>query len=108
MTSAAALARAPELAVDPIFVQRWSPRAFTGEEIAEATLMSFFEAARWAPSAMNAQPWRFVYARAGTPAFERFLSVLAPANQAWAARASALIAVVSATTLSLPDRTEPV
>jgi hypothetical protein len=62
MPSAAALERAPEHAVDPLFVQRWSPRAFTGEALPEATLMSLFEAARWAPSAMNAQPWRFVYA----------------------------------------------
>ena len=108
MPSAAALARAPEHSVDPLFVQRWSPRAFTGEEIPVATLMSFFEAARWAPSAMNAQPWRFVYARKGTPAFERFLSVLAPANQAWASQASALIAVISATTLTLPGRTDSV
>src|SRR5512138_1411530 len=102
MTNAAALTRAPEHAVDPLFVQRWSPRAFTGEELPEATLMSFLEAARWAPSAMNAQPWRFVYARRGTPSFERLLSALAPSNQAWAARASALIAVASATTMTLP------
>ena len=54
MTSAAALARAPEHSVDPLFIERWSPRAFSGEEIPEATLMSLFEAARWAPSAMNA------------------------------------------------------
>jgi nitroreductase len=108
MTSAAALQRAPEHAVDPLFVRRWSPRAFTGEELPEATLMSLFEAARWAPSAMNVQPWRFVYARRGTPAFERFLEVLAPANQAWATRASALIAVVSQTTFTLPDREDPV
>lgn len=108
MPSAAALARAPEHSVDPLFVRRWSPRAFTGEELPDSTLMSFFEAARWAPSAMNAQPWRFVYARPGTPAFDRFLSVLAPANQAWAARASALIAIVSATTMTLPGGTAPV
>jgi len=107
MTSVAAVARAPEHSVDPLFVQRWSPRAFTGEELPEATLMSFFEAARWAPSAMNAQPWRFVYARRGTPAFERFLDVLAPANRSWAIHASALIAIVSATTLTLPDRSDP-
>lgn len=108
MKSAAALARAPEHAVDPIFVQRWSPRAFSGEELPEAILMSLFEAARWAPSAMNAQPWRFAYARRGTPAFERLLGVLAPANQVWASRASALIAVASVTTLALPDRPDPV
>ncbi len=107
-SSAAALARAPGHSVDPLFVERWSPRAFTDEEIPDAILMSLFEAARWAPSAMNAQPWRFAYARRGTPGFERFLSVLAPANQAWARRASALIAVASATTLTVPGRADPV
>lgn len=108
MSSAAAESRTPEHSVAPIFVQRWSPRAFSGEEIPESTLLALFEAARWAPSAMNAQPWRFVYARRGTPAFERFLSLLAPANQAWAGRASALIAVASVKTLHLPDRPGPV
>jgi len=82
MTHAAAARRIPALAIDDLFLARWSPRAFTGEEIPEDTLLGLFEAARWAPSAMNAQPWRFAYARRGTPAFERFLSALAPANQA--------------------------
>ena len=49
--------------IDPQFLERWSPRAFTAEPIPEPTLMSMFEAARWAPSAFNGQPWRFVYAR---------------------------------------------
>lgn len=108
MSSAIAAGRTFEYGIDPMFVQRWSPRAFTGEEIPETTLLSFFEAARWAPSAMNAQPWRFAYARRGSTAFDRFLGVLAPANQVWAARASALVAIVSVTTLKLPDRPDPV
>lgn len=108
MSSAAAAARTFEHGIDPMFVQRWSPRAFTDEEIPEATLLSFFEAARWAPSAMNAQPWRFAFARRGSTAFDRFLGVLAPANQIWAARASALVAIASVTTLQRPDRAEPV
>ena len=95
MTATTASPRHPSLPINPAFHARWSPRAFTGEEIPETVLMSVFEAARWAPSAMNAQPWRFVYARGGTPEFERFLQVLAPANQAWASHASALVAVVS-------------
>jgi nitroreductase len=107
MPSAAAT-RTPDHEIDPLFVRRWSTRAFTGEEIPETALLSFFEAARWAPSGMNAQPWRFVYARRGTPSFERLLAVLAPANQAWAARASALIAVASVTTITLPDHAGPV
>ncbi len=108
MSSAVAAGRTFEYEIDPMFVQRWSPRAFTGEEIPETTLLSFFEAARWAPSAMNAQPWRFAYARRSSTAFDRFLGVLAPANQVWAARASALVAIASVTTLKLPDRPDPV
>ena len=49
-------ARTTDHAVDPLFLNRWSPRAFTGEAIDEALLMRLFEAARWAPSASNLQP----------------------------------------------------
>jgi Nitroreductase family len=55
--------RVADYAIHPQFTDRWSPRAFTGETIPEETLLSFFEAARWAPSAYNSQPWRFLYAR---------------------------------------------
>lgn len=90
-----AATRIPEHAIEPLFYERWSPRAFTAEAVPEKVLLGLIEAARWAPSSMNLQPWRFVYARRGTPAFERFLSTLAPGNQLWAARAAALVAVVS-------------
>jgi nitroreductase len=106
--SGAARSRSPRHPIEPLFHERWSPRAFTGEEIPVETLMGLFEAARWAPSAMNAQPWRFVYARRGTPAFERLLAALVPANQAWASRASALVAVVSAELMVLPGKPAPV
>ena len=108
MTAAVSLSRIPEHSIDPLFHERWSPRAFSGEEISVDTLMGLFEAARWAPSAMNAQPWRFVYARRGTPAFEKFLATLAPANRLWAARASALVAIVSVEMISMPWEDEPV
>ena len=107
MTAAPAL-RTPEHAIDPQFHSRWSPRAFTGEEIPVETLLGLFEAARWAPSAMNAQPWRFAYARRGTPAFDALLATLAPGNQAWAVRASALVALASKTTMTLPGQADPV
>lgn len=87
--------RHPEREIDPFFHERWSPRAFTSEEIPQEALLDLFEAARWAPSSLNLQPWRFVYARRGTPAFPAFLSTLAPRNQEWAAGAAALVAVVS-------------
>ena len=94
----------PRIAEHPIeqhFLERWSPRAFTGEEIPEATLKSLLEAARWAPSSYNAQPWRFVYARRNTPHWDQFLGFLNEFNQSWAKQASALIIVISKTT-SLP------
>ena len=100
--------RVPEHPIQPFFHERWSPRAFTDEEIPVAELMKLFEAARWAPSANNAQPWRFVYARRGTPAFARLLAVLAPGNQAWAHRAAALVALVSEELMSLPGKAEKV
>jgi nitroreductase len=81
--------------VDPMFLERWSPRAFTGEPMPRALLMSLFEAARWAPSAFNVQPWRFVYAHRDTQAWDRLLDVLIDYNKAWVASASALIFILS-------------
>jgi nitroreductase len=108
VTSAAAQPRTPGMAIDSVFHTRWSPRAFTGEELPLETLMGLFEAARWAPSALNAQPWRFLYARRGTPAFDRFLSALMPQNQLWASRASTLVALVSHRLLAVPGKSEVV
>ena len=58
--------RTADHAIAPIFLDRWSPRAFTGEAMPQDTLLSLFEAARWAPSAANGQPWYFVYGHRGT------------------------------------------
>ena len=88
------------------FTQRWSPRAFTDETIDKTTLLSFFEAARWAPSAYNSQPWRFLFALRGTPDFERYLSLLVEFNQGWAKHAAALVVIVSKTTFAAPGTTE--
>ena len=59
--------RKKEHGVQEIFLHRWSPRAMSGRDVDEATLLSLFEAARWAPSSNNNQPWRFIYARRNTP-----------------------------------------
>ena len=48
--------------IEPIFCKRWSPRAMSGAPITDAELMTMLEAARWAPSSYNSQPWRFLYA----------------------------------------------
>ncbi|MEA3010317.1 MAG: hypothetical protein QOJ91_2009 [Sphingomonadales bacterium] len=89
--------RKSDCPVDPIFLERWSPRAFDGGEMPEADLLTLFEAARWAPSAFNSQPWRFLCARRGEPAWERFLGLLIPFNQSWAQSASVLIYILSDT-----------
>jgi hypothetical protein len=63
--------RIADYPIDPMFLSRWSPRAFTAEPIGELELMSILEAARWAPSSFNSQPWRFIYARRGVdPKFD--------------------------------------
>ncbi|WBY09327.1 nitroreductase family protein [Sphingomonas sp. 7/4-4] len=89
------MARTPDHPVAPLFVDRWSPRSFTGEPVPDAVLASAFEAARWAPSASNVQPWRFLIARHGDAHWDAFVSLLAPRNALWASRASALIVVLS-------------
>lgn len=99
--------RQSEYDIAPQFTGRWSPRAFTGEPIDEATLFSLFEAARWAPSANNSQPWRFVYARNGSPSWPLLFGLLNENNQKWAARASALVVLVSKTTHVRQGETEP-
>lgn len=81
--------------VDPLFLERWSPRAFDMSDMPEEDLLSMFEAARWAPSAFNSQPWRFLYARRSDPDWALFLDLLIPWNQGWAHSASALVYVLS-------------
>ena len=88
-------ARKTEYEVDPLFPSRWSPRAFSGEPIAQDQLMRLFEAARWAPSSYNNQPWRFVYGRQGTPAWDTLFALLNEHNQSWAGQAAALLVIAS-------------
>src|SRR4051812_28406899 len=89
--------RQPDHPVYQLFLERWSPRAFDGSDLPEEDLLTMFEAARWAPSAFNSQPWRFLYARRGDENWERFLSLLIPWNQGWAHTASALVYILSDT-----------
>lgn len=100
--------RKPAYPVDPMFTERWSPRAFSGESIPVETLMTIFEAARWAPSSYNSQPWRFIWARRDTPHFETFLGLLSGANPSWCKDAAALVFVASCETMRVPGKDEPV
>lgn len=98
-------ARTADHPIDALFLERWSPRAFTSEPISEAELMTLFEAARWAPSSYNSQPWRFLYARRDSKHWPQFLGLLNAFNQSWAKSAAALVILVSKTTL-LPTGAE--
>jgi nitroreductase len=91
--------RAASFPIDPLFVDRWSPRSFTGEPVPDAVLASIFEAARWAPSASNAQPWRFLLSRRGYAAWAEFAGPLIARNALWAANASTLVVVLSERTV---------
>lgn len=81
--------------IDSLFLDRWSPRAMSGEALSEAELLTLFEAARWAPSSGNFQPWRFLYARRDSDFWPAFLELVVPANRVWAERAGALVLVIS-------------
>ena len=85
--------------IDSLFLERWSPRAFTSEPISPHDLFTLLEAARWAPSSFNSQPWRFLYARRDTEPWPKFLGLLSDYNQSWAKAAAALLILVSKTTL---------
>jgi nitroreductase len=94
--------------VAPIFLERWSPRAFTGEAIPEAELLTILEAAHWAPSSYNSQPWRFIYALRGTPEWEPFLGLLNEFNRSWAQAAGAIVIVASKIAMAVPGKDVPV
>lgn len=94
--------RTSEYPIHEIFLNRWSPRAFTGASIEQNELLTMLEAARWAASSYNSQPWRFVYALRDTPAWQRFLDILVPFNQSWAKDAAALVFFVSNSTMRSP------
>lgn len=81
--------RRTEVPVDPLFISRWSPRAFSEDPIAEETIKILFEAARWSPSSFNEQPWRFVYATSDDDR-KVLASVLVESNRVWASRAPLL------------------
>lgn len=81
--------------VNKIFPDRWSPRAMSGESISDEELFSLFEAARWAPSSNNEQPWRFIYAKRDTNHWKKMFGILKEFNQMWCKNAAALICLVS-------------
>ncbi|HEU5259123.1 MAG TPA: nitroreductase family protein, partial [Vicinamibacterales bacterium] len=84
--------------IDPLFLDRWSPRAMSGEPISQAELDVLFEAARWAPSAGNSYPGRILYAHRDTEHWPLFFDLLVERNQIWCRNAAALLVFISRTT----------
>ena len=88
--------RNPTHKINSLFIDRWSPRSMTGEDIDDVDLMSLFEAARWAPSSYNNQPWRFIYAkRNNIESWNKLFDLLYEGNKVWAKNAAALVVVIS-------------
>jgi len=84
--------------VHPLLAERWSPRGFDrGHQLDDDHVAALLEAARWAPSAGNSQPWRFLVTRRGEQANGQLFAALYPGNQAWAGTASALVLVAART-----------
>jgi len=81
--------------INPLILNRWSPRSFTGQELGDKELFSLFEAARWAPSSFNNQPWRLIYAKRNSQHWNLLFSLLADGNKSWCANASVLVVIVS-------------
>jgi len=99
--------RAADADVDPQFLDRWSPRAFSPEPLEEGVILSLFEAARWAPSAGNEQPWIYIYTTSPEE-HARFLDVLDESNQSWAKSAPVIAFVIARLTIARngrPNRT---
>ncbi|MBL7947090.1 MAG: nitroreductase family protein [Flavobacteriales bacterium] len=92
--------RRSELELSEVLNNRFSPRAFSAREVSDQELELVLEAARWAPSSMNEQPWRFVVTRRGGDAHAQLLETLNPSNRIWGDKAPVLILAMVQRTLS--------
>jgi hypothetical protein len=80
-----------DLTLHPIIANRWSPRAFENRNIDHNVLERILEAARWAPSSRNDQPWRFIVGHKGDETWDKIFSTLVDFNKKWAKLAPVLI-----------------
>src|SRR5881398_1696327 len=95
--------RSADFPIEQLLLDRWSPRAMSGEEISDEEVMRLFEAARWAPSSFNAQQWRALYARRETEHWPLFFGLLVEANKVWAKNAAVLVLFISRKTFDYND-----
>ena len=96
--------RQPDHPVETLIYHRWSARAMSAQPLSSTELMRLFEAARWAPSSFNEQPWRFVYAERDSEHWARFVELLSEGNRRWAPQAAVLIVVLSRSTFERNGR----
>lgn len=82
--------RISDYPINPLILNRWSPRSMTGEELSNEEIFPLFEAARWAPSSYNNQPWRFLYVKRNTPRWNVLFDLLIDFNKKWCANAAVL------------------
>lgn len=87
--------RHPDYPIHPLLYSRWSPRAMSGESLSDAELLPLFEAARWAPSSGNKQPWLFLYAKRDTEYWSLYYNLLDEFNQLWTKNAAVLVVVTA-------------
>lgn len=92
--------RRSTLPLHPVLNERYSPRAFSDRPVTDEQLELLLEAARWAPSSMNEQPWRFLVTRMGAEGHADLLSALNHSNQVWADKAPVLMLTMVHRTLS--------
>ena len=84
----------------PVILERWSPRSFADRDVSTQDLRTLFEAARWAASSYNEQPWRFLVGSKGSETYNRIFESLGDFNKAWAKTAPVLILGAAKTTFS--------
>ena len=75
----------------PLLKMRWSPRTFSEQPLTKIEINQLFEAARWAASSYNRQPWRFIYATKGTEAYQKIVDCMSDFNKQWASKAPLLL-----------------
>jgi nitroreductase len=96
---------ATEHEIHPLLARRWSPRAFGERDVRDLELASLFEAARWAPSSFNEQPWHFLVARRrDAEEHERMVACLSEGNRGWAAKAPVLMISVASLRFASGDK----
>ncbi|MDI9524675.1 MAG: nitroreductase family protein [Candidatus Cloacimonadota bacterium] len=94
--------------VHEVIRKRWSPRLFSDRPVSEEQVLTLFEAASWAASAMNEQPWRFIWSlKDGSEKYKKLFSCLYEGNQIWASSAPLLILTLAKTTFSFNGKPNP-